>query len=243
MSEPAPTARDEMDAFAVAVVLAYGQGARLGAGEPKALVALGGRPLLAWSRSALAAARHVRGVFVVGEPSRVAPLLAALPAPLRARVLDVVTGGATRQESCAMGLARVPGDAEVVLVHDAARPFAEAALFDAVAEAARTHGAALAAQPLADTLKRVAGDRVVATVERAGLWQAQTPQGARRALFVEAHAAAARDGVTATDDVALVERLGADVRIVPAPSFNRKITTPADLAWAEAWVKSEGART
>jgi 2-C-methyl-D-erythritol 4-phosphate cytidylyltransferase len=235
------------DAFAVALVLAYGQGERLGKGEPKALVALAGRPLLSWSLAALANARRLRGAIVVGDPARVAPVLAALPAPVRARVLAVVAGGATRQESCARGLALVADDVEVVLVHDAARPFADAALFDAVADAARAHGAALAAHPLADTLKRVDGDRVVATVERAGLWQAQTPQGARRKLFVEAHEAAARDGVTATDDVALLERLGTEVRVVPAPSSNRKITTAEDLAWAESWARAlstdEGART
>ena len=126
----------------------------------------------------------------------------------------------------------------MVLVHDAARPFAEPLLFDLVARAALEHGAALAAEPLTDTLKRVAEGRVVETIERAGLWRAQTPQAAWRAWLVEAHARARAEGVTATDDVALLERLGRAVRVVPAPSSNRKITTAEDLAWAEAWQRA-----
>jgi 2-C-methyl-D-erythritol 4-phosphate cytidylyltransferase len=229
------------EAFAVCLVLAYGRGERLGAAVPKALTELGGRALLLWSLEALAGATRVRGIIVVADPAGAVPALAGLSSAARARVLDVVLGGATRQQSCARGLAQVPAGTEVVLVHDAARPFAAAGLFDAVADAAREHGAALAASPLADTLKRVADGMVTETLTRDGLWQAQTPQGARTALLREAHAAAAKDGVTLTDDVALVERLGARVLVVPAPSSNRKITTPEDLAWAEAWIAAQGA--
>ncbi len=229
------------DAFAVCLVLAYGRGERLGATVPKALTELGGRALLVWSLEALALARRVRGTIVVADPAAAAPALAGLSSAARARLLDVVPGGATRQRSCAAGLARVPAGAEVVLVHDAARPFATATLFDAVADAALEHGAALAAAPLADTLKRVANGEVTETLPRDGLWQAQTPQGARTALLREAHAAALRDGVTLTDDMALIERLGARVEVVPAPGSNRKITTPEDLAWAEAWTHAQGA--
>jgi len=222
---------------AVAILLAAGTGERLGLGTPKATVDLGGRPLVAWSLEALAKASSVRGVILVGDARALAPALEALSLPARAKIVAQAEGGPTRQASCASGLARVAPDADVVLVHDAARPFAEPALFDAVARAAQEHGAALAAEPLADTLKRVADGRVIETIERAGLWRAQTPQGARRALLAEAHARAREDGVLATDDVALVERLGHAVHVVPAPSSNRKITTLDDLAWAEARLK------
>jgi len=222
---------------AVAILLAAGTGERLGLGLPKATVDLGGRPLVAWSLEALAKAGVVRGVIVVGDANALAPALETLSPQARMKIVGQAEGGVTRQASCASGLARVAPDAEVVLVHDAARPFAEPALFDAVARAAHEHGAALAAEPLADTLKRVADGRVLETIERAGLWRAQTPQGARRALLVEAHARARADGVLATDDVALVERLGHAVHVVPAPSSNRKITTLDDLAWAEARLK------
>jgi 2-C-methyl-D-erythritol 4-phosphate cytidylyltransferase len=222
--------------FATALLLAAGTGERLGAGVPKAAVDLGGRPLLAWSLEALGHARSVLGIVVVGDERALAPALAQVSPAARARVLAVVPGGATRQESCGLGLAETPNSARVVLVHDAARPFAEPALFDRVADAALEHGAALAAEPLTDTLKRVDEGRVVETIERAGLWRAQTPQGAWRDWIVEAHARARADGVTATDDVALLERLGRPVRVVPAPTTNRKITTPEDRAWAEAWL-------
>jgi 2-C-methyl-D-erythritol 4-phosphate cytidylyltransferase len=216
--------------IAIALLLAAGTGERLGAGVPKALVPLGGRPLIAWSLAALARAETVQRVIVVGDRKALAP---ALPAGTMQ-----VEGGPTRQASCALGLLAVPPESDVVLVHDAARPFAEPALFDAVARAAHAHGAALAAEPLADTLKQVVEGRVVATIERAGLWRAQTPQAARRALLVEAHARARADGVLATDDVALVERLGHAVHVVPASALNRKITTADDLAWAEAWLRA-----
>jgi 2-C-methyl-D-erythritol 4-phosphate cytidylyltransferase len=227
--------------IAIALLLAAGTGERLGAGLPKAVIDLGGRPLVQWSLEALARAGTVRGVVLVGDPRALAPALDGLSPGARTNIVAQVEGGATRQASCAAGLVAVPQEADVVLVHDAARPFAEPALFDQVSLVAHEHGAALAAEPLADTLKRVELGRVVETIERAGLWRAQTPQAARRALLFEAHARAARDGVLATDDVALVERLGHAVQVVPAPSTNRKITTAEDRAWAEAWLKTRGA--
>jgi 2-C-methyl-D-erythritol 4-phosphate cytidylyltransferase len=223
---------------AIALLLAAGSGERLGLGVPKAVAPLGGRPLLAWSLAALALAKSVRGVVLVGDARALGPALARVSAAERAVIVAQVPGGPTRQASCALGLAAVSPAAEVVVVHDAARPFAEPALFDAVVMAAEEHGAALAAEPLLDTLKRVEDGRVVETIERAGLWRAQTPQAARHALLMEAHARAQEDGVLATDDVALVERLGYAVRVVPASPLNRKITTREDLAWAEAWLKA-----
>ena len=227
-----------MSTFATALVLAAGSGERLGAGVPKAGVNLGGRALLAWSLDALGRALCVDAIIVVGDERALAPALASASREARVRLRAVVPGGATRQESCGHGLAASAETARVVLVHDAARPFAEPELFDLVAQAALEHGAALAAEPLTDTLKRVEQGRVVETIERAGLWRAQTPQAAWRAWLVEAHARAGAEGVTATDDVALLERIGRPVQIVPAPTVNRKITTPEDLAWAEAWLRA-----
>ena len=219
-----------MNAFAL--LLAAGTGERLGLGVPKATVLLGGRPLVTWSLESLGAASVIHGVIVVGDGLEAA--LANVSDGARKKIVAQVKGGATRQASCAAGLTRVPHEVDVVLVHDAARPFADPSLFDAVAQAAFIHGAALAAEPLADTLKRVEGNKVVETIAREGLWRAQTPQAARRTLLVEAHRRALEDGVLATDDVALIERIGHAVHVVPAPSSNRKITTPEDLAWAEA---------
>ena len=230
----------------VALVLAAGQGTRLGRG-PKGVVGLGGRPLVTWSLDTLGECAAVDRVVVVGDKVAIRPALDRLKPEARAKVACIVPGGASREESCANGLEAVL-DAAVVVVHDAARPFASGELFARVAAAAARTGAALAAVPLTDTLKRVAGDRVVETVPRAGLWRAQTPQAAQKLVLHRAHAearehraagtgdAAADDGALGTDDVALIERLGIPVELVPGEAWNVKITTPDDHAWAEAWI-------
>ncbi len=151
--------------------------------------------------------------------------------------LTLVDGGAERSDSVAAGLAALSPDCSIVLVHDAARPFVEPGVIDAVIREARTGVSAVAAVPVTDTIKEVSADddrRVVRTVARERLWRAQTPQGFPRALLVEAHERARRANLSATDDAALVERLGALVVVVPDSPRNLKITTPEDLAWAEA---------
>ena len=142
-------------------------------------------------------------------------------------------GGAERQHSVARGLAALPAEHTLVAVHDAARALVTPAIVARTIAVAREHGAAIAAVPLADTLKAVVGDRITATPPRAGLWRAQTPQVFRRDWLAAAHAAAAD---TATDDAALVEALGHEVRIAEGDPLNFKITTPADLALAGAWL-------
>ena len=152
--------------------------------------------------------------------------------------LTLVEGGAERSHSVAAGLAALNADCAVVLVHDAARPFVQPDTIDAVVKVVRGGVAAIAALPITDTVKEVAPDdprRVVRTVPRDRLWRAQTPQGFPRTLLVEAHERAQRAGLTATDDAALVERLGATVVVVPDSPRNIKITTAEDLAWADAW--------
>lgn len=146
----------------------------------------------------------------------------------------VVAGGATRSASVRLGLAAVPDDAGLVVVHDAARPLAAGALFTAVVAVVADSGGdvagAICALPVADTVKRVdPGRTVVATVERDGLVTVQTPQAFRAGVLRAAHAA----GGDASDDAALVEALGATVRVVPGDPRNVKLTTAADLAYAE----------
>jgi 2-C-methyl-D-erythritol 4-phosphate cytidylyltransferase len=152
------------------------------------------------------------------------------------KVLDVVAGGADRQESVWRGLQRVPDDARIVIVHDAVRPFITAELVERVRVAA-AGGAATCGMPVRDTVKRVADGAVAATVERAGLWLTQTPQAFTRALLWEAHDKARRDGFAGTDDAVLVERLGMPVAMVTGLAQNLKITTPEDLRTARAWVR------
>jgi 2-C-methyl-D-erythritol 4-phosphate cytidylyltransferase len=151
--------------------------------------------------------------------------------------IDVVPGGAERSDSVAAALARVKPDAEYICVHDAARPCFADAWIDQVFSAAEKTGAAILAVPVAATLKRVGSDRkILETVSREGLWEAQTPQVFRRDLLLEAHAK--RDGFAATDDAQLVERIGHDVTVVPGSLINVKITTKEDLRLAEHALKA-----
>jgi 2-C-methyl-D-erythritol 4-phosphate cytidylyltransferase len=218
-----------------ALIVAAGPGSRLGAGQPKAFVELAGAPLLVHALRALTAAPAVSAAVVAAPPERVAEAEALLArhAPWRCPV-TVVAGGAARQDSVRNGLAAA-GDAELIAIHDAARPFVARAVVEAAIAAAAEHGAAIVAVPATDTVKQVHPDGwITATPPRAGLWLAQTPQVFRAALIRRAHAAAG--GAEVTDDAMLVERLGERVYVVRGNPENRKITTPDDLRWAAWWL-------
>ena len=205
----------------------------MGAGRPKAFLGLAGQPLLLTAAQVFERAPSVDALVAVvpaDEIDEARGLLASLR-KLRA----VVAGGRRRQDSVIEGVKQAPdGFDGIVLVHDAARPLVEVPLVEAVVEAATESGAALPVLGLVDTIKRVRGGRVVETLDRSELGAAQTPQGFRMALLVEAYEAAFRDGVTLTDEAMAVERLGRPVTAVPGSARTRKITTPDDLAWAES---------
>jgi 2-C-methyl-D-erythritol 4-phosphate cytidylyltransferase len=213
-----------------AVVPAAGLGIRLGGEQPKALRHLGGAPLLVHAVGALQASRYVQHVVVAAPAERLTEFAALLGG-----AATVVPGGGSRQESVAAALAVLPAGADIVLVHDAARPLVPVQVVDAVVEAVLAGAAAaVPVLPVADTLKRVGADGLVAaTVPRDGLCAVQTPQGFRRDVLVRAHAAAS-PAEPATDDAGLVERLGIPVRTVPGSAEAMKITTPSDLELAEA---------
>jgi 2-C-methyl-D-erythritol 4-phosphate cytidylyltransferase len=198
-------------------------------GAKKQALRLGGRTVLRWTLDALGGA-PLEGI-VVAVP---AEDVEAWRRRLRRcpRLAAVVAGGGERQDSVAAGLAAVPPAAGVVLVHDGVRPCVTAALVERVLAAAREHGAAVAAWPVAETLKRGADGWVAETVDRRGLWAVQTPQAFRADLLREAHRRAAAERHLATDDAGLVEWLGARVRLVPGEPDNLKITRPEDLALA-----------
>jgi 2-C-methyl-D-erythritol 4-phosphate cytidylyltransferase len=210
------------------VVVAGGAGTRFGSLKQFALLA--GRPVLSWSVDACR--RVSEGVVLVVPAGRADDAFGADA---------VVEGGSTRSASVRQGLAAVPPDAEVVVVHDAARPLAAPRLFDAVLDALVPGvDGALPGLPLTDTVKRVVGvdgdemdgavlGDVAATVERAGLVVVQTPQAFRADVLRRAHAA----GGDGTDDASLVEALGATVRVVWGDAANVKLTAPADLAYAD----------
>jgi 2-C-methyl-D-erythritol 4-phosphate cytidylyltransferase len=224
------------------VVLAAGRGRRLGRGN-KALLPLGGEPLVAHALRAARGAACVREVVLVMMPEDVAALAETwgrTPAELGAA--RVVAGGAERWLSSRAGCAATEEASAVVLVHDAARALVTPALFEAVAAAARERGAALAAAPVADTLKRAdAEGRVAATVDREALWAAQTPQGARRELLLAAFAAWPEDAGLPTDEAMLLEAAGHAPTLVVSPAPNPKVTTPADLDLAAALLEARSA--
>ena len=202
-----------------AVVLAAGDGRRFGA--PKQFCTAGGRRLVDLVvATATEACDQVVVVLPDGTAWDGAPVAVA------------VTGGDTRAESVRRGLAAVPADAAIVVVHDAAHPLASARLFRAVVAAVRDGGAAAAVPglPLAEVLKRVEGDRVVATVPHDGILQAQTPHAFRAGVLRRAHAAAP----DVPEDSVLVEALGLRVAVVPGEPANLHVTTPEDLMLVDA---------
>jgi 2-C-methyl-D-erythritol 4-phosphate cytidylyltransferase len=225
---------------AAAVIVAAGAGLRMGAGAPKALLPLVGRPLVAWSAEVLAACPGVGPLVIVAPPGREHALAAA--SGLGPRLHAVVAGGATRARSVAAGLAALPPEVPRVLVHDAARPLLDEATVARVLAALDDADGAIAAEPVTDTLKREdPAGLVAATVPRAGLWRAQTPQGFRSGALRAAIAACAPDDLDAsTDCAALLERAGARVRLVPGAPSNLKVTTPGDLELAELLLRRAG---
>jgi 2-C-methyl-D-erythritol 4-phosphate cytidylyltransferase len=213
----------------VVLIPAGGAGLRLGHRTPKQFLRIGDATILAVTLRHFIRHPAVRAI-VIAAPAAHLARTRQLVRHLRARPrVEVVEGGATRQESVWRALQAAPADAEIVLVHDAVRPFITRGLIDAVRAAAAEHGAVLCALPIVETVKRVVAGVVESTLDRSTLWAVQTPQGFRIALLREAHEKARRDGIVGTDDAMLVERLGHPVRVVQGLAENVKITTPADL--------------
>ncbi len=215
----------------------------MGASSGKGLLPLGGQPMAIYCLRTLATVSGLCSIILVVGPDQEAAAADVLqrygpwPVPIRP-----TRGGAERQDSVAAGLALIDGVAELVLVHDAARPFVSRSCVEACIEAAAGTGAAIVAVPSPDTVKRVNdSEAIVETLDRHTIWLAQTPQVFRTALLRQAHERARQDGVSATDDAMLVERLGTTVHVVPGEPTNRKLTTPDDLRWAEWYVQSRRA--
>ncbi|MEO6121419.1 MAG: 2-C-methyl-D-erythritol 4-phosphate cytidylyltransferase [Acidimicrobiales bacterium] len=207
------------------VVVAAGRATRFGA--LKQFERLAGRPVVDWSTAA--ARQAADGVVLVVPPGAGAGDGVDGAPPTQVDV--VVEGAATRSGSVRAGLAAVPGEATVIVVHDAARPLARVEHFHAVVAAVRAGAdGAVCAVPVSDTIKRVAHGAVVVTVDRADLWAVQTPQAFRAEVLRRAH----HCGADATDDAALVEAAGGRVVVVAGDPRNIKLTDRTDLAVAEA---------
>lgn len=213
----------------------------MGALLPKPFLSVAGKPLLVHTLQSLTQSTLISRVVIVVAPEREALCHDILNSYGPFGVpLCLVHGGLERQDSVRLGLAALDPGCELVVIHDAARPFITAAVIDGSVAAAAETGGALVAVPVRDTIKQVGSDgTVVETVSRQDLWLAQTPQTFRVPLIREAHARALTGGIRATDDATLVERMGGKVRIVLGDARNFKITTPEDLRLAEAMLQKE----
>lgn len=216
-----------------AIIAAAGEGMRLGAG-PKAFVPLGGAPMLAHSLIAFAKASAIEAIVLAVPPEREEEARSIASSTVPAARVEVVAGGGSRQDSVRSALAIVPDHVYSIVVHDAARPLVTVELIESALEGLEIEMASIVAVPERDTLKRERDGRVLETVPRAGLWRAQTPQAFRTGPLRRAHERAVADRVEGTDDAMLLERIGVDIAIMPGDERNVKVTTPDDLALAEA---------
>lgn len=217
--------------FAV-IIPAAGRSSRFGGRVKKPFVSLAGRPVWLWSVEQFWLRADVVRVYVVIAPDDYVAFKSHFGHQFPAERVELVEGGFERHDSVYQALSRVKADVPFVAIHDAVRPLTPPDLIEAVFTAARRHGAAILAVPVADTLKRVDDcGCIMSTVPRAGLWQAQTPQVFRRDWLIEAYARRTPD---ITDDAQAVEALGHTVFVVRGSPLNFKITTPDDLILAEA---------
>lgn len=239
--EPVP----RQGSLVVALVPAAGRGLRMGGSVPKQFLSLGGEPLVIQSLRALQAAPVVGQIILAVPPADVEYCEHEIVSRQRfTKVTKVVAGGAERQDSVRNALAQIPSDTEIVLIHDAVRPFVTLRMIAEVVAAARKEGAAIIALPTRDTVKQVRTDGMIErTVDRTPLWLAQTPQAFRRDWIEIAHRKAHAEGVRATDDASLVEWLGYSVAVVEGSGENIKVTRPEDLVIGEAILASRSKKS
>lgn len=225
--------------FAV-VLAAGGQGLRMGTtdGAPKQFIELENIPIYVWSLSRLLSHPAISRAVIAAPPNMVATVgrqLAKFVPFLHGKRVDIVPGGDTRQKSVSLGLQKLRANpVDYVLVHDAARPFLTHALVDRVVNAVIKYGACTTGIPCSDTIKRVSGEEVLETLSRSDIALVQTPQAARYDWLLAAHEKCECEGVSTTDDAAVLEYSGHRIGIVRGASTNIKITEPEDLVLAKA---------
>lgn len=223
-----------------AVFPAAGQGRRMNVGINKVFLDLVGKPILVHTLQRFSRSKYINHLVVVVAAEDISFIRKLLKAVPGLKPYQVVAGGSERQYSIANGLAVVPKESEIVLVHDAARPLTSVETIDRVVEGAREIGGAIAAVPEKNTVKIVAEDGIVKeTPPRKTLWEVQTPQGFRKDILLEAYRKAKEDGFLGTDDSSLVERLGVPVKVVESDYRNIKVTTPEDMLIAEAFLQKD----
>jgi 2-C-methyl-D-erythritol 4-phosphate cytidylyltransferase len=230
-----------------AILPAAGLGTRMGAGTPKQFLELGGEPLVIFTLRRLAACAAITEFILATRGEELTSLEDRVSKARLGRPARVVHGGDTRQQSVANALAQVAPDTEIVLVHDAVRPFITSEQVDRLIAEARARGAAILGIPAIDTVKEVKRASlpqdvalITSTIPRERIVLAQTPQAFQYAILREAFARAKQDDVTASDEASLVERLGREVFVVLGSERNLKITRPSDMDLARFYLDQEG---
>ncbi len=231
-----------------AIVPAAGLGTRMGAETPKQFLELDGMPLILFTLRRLAACAAITEFFISTRAEDIVSLQDTVAKAGLGRPARVVHGGDTRQQSVANALAQVDPTTEIVLVHDAVRPFVTLEQIERVIAEARTRGAVILGIPAIDTVKEVKRASlpqdvalITSTIPRERIVLAQTPQAFQYELIRDAFRAGQKDGVTASDESGLVERLGHDVYVVQGSDRNLKITRPADMELARFYLAQERA--
>ena len=223
-----------------AIIVAAGEGRRVGGDVPKIYLPVCGRPMVLRTLDRFFSTQTVDEVILVigvNEFSRCETMLRQDPT-LGNRSWTLQTGGGTRQQSVKKGLEKIDAGTDIIVIHDGARPFVSSVLIDRCVEAVQNKGAVVVGVPVRDTIKLVSDDRwVQMTPARSSLWEIQTPQAFRKELIVEAHERASREVVEATDDAMLVEAMGKPVFVLEGGRNNMKITTPEDVWLAETLMR------
>lgn len=217
------------------LIPAAGSGRRMGSDRNKLLLPLMGKPLLAWTLLAARSAKSIRWIGVIGQPDDFQDFKDIIQAVGMTKMVHLIPGGATRQESVFRGLQGLPAVASRVLIHDGARCLATPTLFDRCAAELETCSGLIAAVPVKDTIKIVdpTTQIITSTPDRQNLWAAQTPQGFDVDILKRCHTEGVEKGWEVTDDAMLFEQCGFPVKIVAGEETNLKVTTPIDLAIAE----------
>ena len=227
----------------LAIVPAAGMGVRMGGSTPKQFLSLEGVPILIHTLRKFVTSSAVDAIHVGVRPEDVERVRQLVARESSIKPVQVIAGGATRQETVGRALEAAPPGTGLVLVHDAVRPFVELDLIRRVAEAARRDGAAILGVPSIDTVKQVERQMILGTIPRERIVLAQTPQAFRYELLREAFARASAVGFCGTDESSLVERIGAPVTVLMGSDRNIKITKPSDLPLARLFFAQEQGRS
>ncbi len=227
----------------LAIIPAAGVGLRMGRGTPKQFLSLDGIPIFIHTLRKFVGSDVIDNIILGLRPEDTERAATEVDREHFAKTVRLVTGGASRQETVARALSDAPPDTDIVVVHDAVRPFIDPLLIQNAVEAARKNGAAILGILSVDTVKQVERQTILGTIPRERIVLAQTPQAFRYRLIKEAFERAAEDGFRGSDEASLVERLGHNVTVIMGSDRNIKITKPSDLPLARLYIAQEKEQT